>query len=210
MIKAFFLIFEPVGAWNRIGMANRKISTILAFYLLPMMLIVAVVEGYGLVAFGRARPPFGQIRTYSVQEAFQYEGAQMVLMAIVIMLSAYIVKAFGETFRSRNTYTQTFTVVAYALSPLFLLRLLDVIPTISLWVFWGMGIVLVAKTLYIGVPRIMEPDPPHAYGLFFMTALLIALATAGERAISWGYLAGKYAPVSEVIKHLLKRFHLGQ
>jgi hypothetical protein len=134
----------------------------------------------------------------------------MVLMAIVIMLSAYIVKAFGETFRSRNTYTQTFTVVAYALSPLFLLRLLDVIPTISLWVFWGMGIVLVAKTLYIGVPRIMEPDPPHAYGLFFMTALLIALATAGERAISWGYLAGKYAPVSEVIKHLLKRFHLGQ
>ncbi len=210
MIKALFLIFESEAAWNRIALAHRKLFSIIALYLAPMMLIVAMVEGYGLVKFGRARPPFGEIRTYSIQEAFQYEGAQMVLLVVVIMLCAYLIKALGETFHSRNTYTQTFTVVAYGLSPLFLLRLLDVIPTVSLWVFWALGIVLVVKVLYIGVPRIMEPDPPHAYGLFFMTSLLIVLATAAERAISWGYLAGKYAPVSEVMKHILKRFHLAQ
>lgn len=178
------------------------------------MLIVALAEGYGLVKWGRARPPFGDIKLYTLQEAVMYECTQMALMVIVILISTYLIKALGETFHGRHNYTQSFTVVAYALTPLFLVRLLDVIPTVSLWIFWGIGIVLTMKVLYTGVPRIMEPDPPHALGLYFMSALLITMVTCAERAISIGYLAGKYQPVSQVLTRItagiLHKLHLGQ
>jgi hypothetical protein len=210
MIKALFLIFEPEAAWNRIAISKRKLPFIIFLYLLPMMLIVALVEGYGLVAWGRARPPFGDIRQYTLQEAFVFEGTQMVLMVIVILLSAYLIKALGETFHSRNNYTQTLTVVAYGLSPIFLLRLLDIVPSLSLWITWALGAILVMKILYMGVPRIMEPDPPHAFGLFLMSSLLLIMITCAERFISIGYLAGKYKPVSDVIYLVLKKFHLAQ
>ena len=131
MIKAFFLIFEPGAAWDRVATARRKFSSIIAFYLLPMMLIVALVEGFALVHWGRVRLPLGEIRHYSVQEAIEFETSQMVLMVGVIILSAYFIKGLGETFHGRNNYTQTFTVVAYGLSPIFLLRLLDVVPSLS-------------------------------------------------------------------------------
>lgn len=210
MIKALFLIFEPAGSWDGIATSRRKLLTIIAFYLLPMMLIVALVEGYGLVHFGKVRPPLGEIYHFSVQDAFAFEISQMILMAGVVILSAYFIKSLGETFHGRHNYTQTFTVVAYGLSPIFLLRLLDVVPALSLWVTWAIGAALMMKILYIGVPRIMEPDPPHAFGLFLMSGLLLVLTTLAERFISIGYLTGKYQPLSEVIKHLFKKFHLGQ
>jgi len=208
MIKAFFLIFEPLGSWDRIAIARRNSFSIFAFYLLPMMLIVALVEGYGLVHWGRVRPPFGEARLYSLQDTVEFETSQMLLMGLVIVLSAYLIKSLGETFRARNSYTQAFTVVAYGLSPVFLLRLLDVVPALSLWITWALGVVLMAKILYIGVPRIMEPDPPHAFGLFMMSALLLTMITAAERFISIGYLTGKYKPLSEVLLEILKKFHL--
>jgi nitrate reductase NapE component len=208
MIKAIFLIIEPLAAWDRVATARKNLFSIFAFYLLPMMLIVALVEGYAMIHWGRVRPPLGEVRLYSLQDTIEFEISQMLLMGLVIVLSSYFIKGLGETFRARNTYVQTFTVVAYGLSPVFLLRLLDVVPGLSLWIPWAVGVVLMAKILYIGVPRIMEPDPPHAFGLFMMSALLLTMITAAERFISIGYLIGKYKPLSEILLEVLKKFHL--
>ncbi len=90
-------------------------------------------------------------------------------MGAVIALCAHMIKALSETFRGGQTYTQAFKVVIYGLSPVFLFRLLDAAPTINLWVPWVMGMMLCVKILYIGVPRVMQPDPPHAFGLFVMS-----------------------------------------
>ncbi len=135
-------------------------------------------EGVGLVKWGRWQSTLGQVKHFKVSEAVMYEALQMVLMAIVILVCAHLIKALGNTFHVRNTYASAFTVVIYGLSPVFLFRLLDVFPNLILWVPWGIGIMLTIKTLYHGVPRIMLPDPPDAFGLYFMSALLLAMVTA--------------------------------
>ena len=43
MIKAFFLIFEPSVAWERVAQSRRGMAFILFLFLLPMLLIVAGV-----------------------------------------------------------------------------------------------------------------------------------------------------------------------
>jgi hypothetical protein len=110
-----------------------------------------------------------------------------------------------DTFHVRHTYANTLTVVIYGLSPVFLLRLLDVFPTVNLWLPWAIGIMLTVKILYTGVPRIMLPDPPDAFGLYLMSALLLAMVTALERFISVGCLGGSFKPVENVISDLAAR-----
>src|SRR3954468_23904735 len=131
------------------------------------------------------------------------ETAEIDLLVLIILISTYIVKALGETFHGKHTYTQAATVVIYGLSPVFLFRLLDMLPNVNLFVPWGLGILLTVKILYYGVPRVMQPDPPHALGLYFMSSLLLAMITGAERFVSTGYLMGKYRPVSEAFARLV-------
>lgn len=205
MIKALFLIFEPEAAWNRVALSRRGIGFTVALYLLPMMLIVGVVEVFGLVKWGRWQPAMGAIKTFPMREALIYETAELLLMGVIILAGAHFIKALGDTFHVRHTYEKTLTVVIYGLSPVFLLRLLDVFPNINLWMPWAIGIMLTIKVLYTGVPRIMLPDPPDAFGLYLMSALLLAMITALERFITAGCLGGNFKPVANFISDLAAR-----
>src|ERR1035441_1862758 len=91
------------------------------------------------------------LKKFSMREAVVVETAQFLLSLIVIFTGASIIKSIGETFRGRHTYTQAFTAVAYGLSPLFLLRLLDASSGINPWVIWCIGILLSIAALYHGV-----------------------------------------------------------
>jgi hypothetical protein len=205
MIKALFLIFEPEATWNRVALSKRGIGFIVGLYLLPMMLIVGTVEVFGLVKWGRWQPALGAIKTFPVREALIYETAELLLMAVIILAGAHLIKALGDTFHVRHTYANTLTVVIYGLSPVFLFRLLDVFPTINLWLPWAVGIMLTIKVLYTGVPRIMLPDPPDAFGLYLMSALLLAMITALERFITAGCLAGSFKPVNNLVSELVTK-----
>ncbi len=207
MIKALLLIFDPINGWDRA--AKKKLSITLLFYLLPMLAIVGAAEAFGLVKWGRVQSGIlDETKFFSPGEAGISEVGQLLLIGICIPIAAYFIKALGETFHGRHNYTQTFTVVIYGLSPMFLLRLLDMIPNLSLWIPWALGIMLTAKILYHGVPRVMQPDPPHALGLYFMSVLLLAMITGAERFISIGYLTGKFRPLSGIVTDLAHKLHL--
>jgi hypothetical protein len=70
---------------------------------------------------------------------------------------------------------------------------------------WAVGIILCAAVLYHGVPRVMEPDPPHAFGLFFMSSLLLALVSGLVRLVTISYLQGKFVKLQVIISDLAAR-----
>jgi hypothetical protein len=123
----------------------------------------------------------------------------------VVFAGAKLVKSVGETFRGRHTYNQAFTAVAYGLGPLFLLRLFDTFSGISPWAPWGVGIVLSISVLYQGLPRVMEPDPSHAFGLYLMSAVLLALITGMARFVTAGYLQGEYPKLLAIVSDITAR-----
>jgi Yip1 domain len=205
MIKALFLIFEPHVAWERIAQSRRGLGFVLAFYLLPMMLIVTLVGGLGLVEWGKWQSATGRIQIFTLNEALIYETAQLLLMFLVVAVCAHLIKALGETFHGRHSYTQTFTVVAYGLSPVFLFRLLDVIPHMNPWLTWGLGVLASIVILYYGIPLVMQPDPPHAFGLYLMSCLLLIMVTGLERFLTAWYLSGHFAPLEDFVSNLAAR-----
>ena len=205
MIRALLLIFEPTGTWNRIYRARRSILFILIFFLLPLLLFTAAAEGYGLVNWGRWQGEIARLKKLSIAEAVVVESAQVLLSLLTVFVGANLIKTLGETFRGRHTHTQAFTTVAYSLSPLFLLRLMDLFSSISPWISWSIGIVLSLGALYHGMPRIMGPDPSHAFGLFFLGGLLLLLLTGAVRFVTGAYLEGKFPKLQLVVSDLASR-----
>jgi hypothetical protein len=205
MIKALLLIINPAGTWEGIFRARRSLVFVLVVYLFPLLLLASAAEGYGLVHWGKWQGEISRIKQFPIREAEVIETAQFLLALVVIFVGANMIKSIGETFHGRHTYSQTFTAVAYGLSPLFLLRLLDAFPGISPWLSWAIGIILSIAVLYHGVPRMMEPDPPHAFGLFFMSALLLALVTGLVRYATASFLEGKFPKLQVIISDLAAR-----
>lgn len=192
MIKALLLIFDTVPTWERIAASRRRWGAILVGYLLPLLLLAGAVEGSGLARWGKPRGNIPHLRPLSLTEVLVFEAVQLALSLITVFVAAKLIKSLGETFHGRHNFTQAFTVAAYGLSPLFLLRMLDAFPAVSPWLSWSIGLVLALAVLYHGLPRIMLPDPPHAFGLFLTSALLLILLTGLICFLTAWYLQGKF------------------
>jgi hypothetical protein len=202
MINALLLIFQPNLAWERIARARRSWGYLLMVYLLPVLVLNSVVEGYGLHRWGKWQGDIMRLKKFSVGEAVIFEIGQFVLSLVIVFLGAKLIKSIGETFHGRHTYSQAFAAVAYGLCPFFLLRLLDALPALPPWLTWVVGILLSIGLLYQGLPRVMEPDPPHAFGLYLMGSLLLLLTTGLARFVTAWYLAGKFTKLESLISDL--------
>ncbi len=206
MIESVLLIFDPTGSWGRIVRAQRGPLSILLRFLLPLLLVTCAIEGYGLIHWGKLQGVMSHPRTYSLGEAVLFESGQLLTSLVLVFIGAGVLKSMGGTFHARNTYHQAFTVVAYALSPFFLLRLLDAFAPISPWVSWAIGIFLALAALYHGVPQVMQPDPPQAFGLYLMTAVLMFSITGVMGFVAAWYLQGKFTKLDALISALAVRF----
>jgi hypothetical protein len=194
---------DPAGSWERIAAAQRKWFWILLIYLIPLWMIVAAAEGYGLIRWGKPRGEVSQLTPHSVAETVVFEIIQTLLFLVVVVVGAKLIKALGETFHGRHTFTQAFTVAAYGLSPMFAVHAFDVFPGISPWVTWGVGIALCISILYHGVPQVMLPDPPHAFGLYMISAVLLTLVSGLARFMTLWYLQGKLPKMEMLVQKLI-------
>lgn len=190
MIKAFFLIFEPGVAWHRIAQARRGFAFILCLYLLPMIFLATAVEGWGLARWGKWQPKFQKFKEFSTHTVVTFETIQTVLLLLMVFVSALLLLKISQTFQGRRNYLEAFTIMAYGYSPLLLLRLLDAGPLVSPWATWVIGLMLTIWILYQGIPRVMQPDPTHAFGLYFSAVFVVALTSGMARLLTALYLLG--------------------
>ena len=210
MIKALFLFFDPT-VWDRMAQARRGMGFIFASYLLPLLLVVSAVEGGGLVLWGKWQPGVGVIKRFTAGEAVLFEVTQLLLTLAVVFVCAHLVRILGETFHDRHTYAAAFTVVAYTLCPVFLLRLLDVFPMMNPLAPWAIGIVLSIWIFYQGLPRVMKPDPSHAFELYVVSSMILFSTTGLVCMLTALCLRGKvdfaHSYLGARILDLLARLH---
>ena len=203
MIECLLLIFRCETTWDRIVKARLSVWAITIKYLLPLLLITSACEGYGLVHWGKWRGLVAHLETFPAKEAVVYEITQFGLSLAAVFIASSVVESLGKTFHGRHTYTQCFTAVAYALSPLFTLRLLDAFSGVPPWLTWAIGIVLSVGILYHGLPRALLPDPPHAFGLYLMSAVMLIMITGMVRFLTAWYLSGHFESLENMILRLI-------
>ncbi|HTI98290.1 MAG TPA: Yip1 family protein [Dongiaceae bacterium] len=178
MIKALLFIFDSAATWERVVEAKRSFFTIFVIYVIPLLVLTTAVETYGLVHIGRRTG--GEVeKTVRIlpEPAMRYEAVQLGLSLVALFMGAQIIHMIGKSFHGRQTFTQAFTVVAYALGPLFTLRVLNAFPQMPPGLTWVVGIALTISVMYQGIPRVMLPDLTHSLGLFLLSALTLILIT---------------------------------
>ena len=206
MIKALLLVFYPAATWDAIVAAKREWPRILVVYLLPLWLIAFVAEGWGLIHWGKPRGLILQTKLFSNSEALIFEILQLILEIAIVVVGAKVIKSLGDTFHGRHTLTQTLTVTAYGLGPYFALRVLDIFPGVSGWAYWAtwtLGILCCFAVLYHGIPRVMQPDPPHAFGLYLTSSVLLTMISGLARFLTYSFLAGKFGKLDTLISKII-------
>jgi len=178
MIRAFMLIFDGSGTWEKIDQEKQPVGRIFFQFVLPLLLLTSVVEGWGLMRLGEDRGREVDKRVLIQQEVVvRYELTQIALSLLIVFGGAVALKQIGASFHRRHSYTECFTTLAYSLSPLYLVRLLDAVPVINTWVCWGIGALLMIALLYGGIPHVMKPDPSNALGLYMFCSILLMAVT---------------------------------
>jgi hypothetical protein len=174
MIKALLLILAPAGTWERIARARRSVGFILFIYLAPTIALSLVIE---LAGHNYLVPRFADQGAKIIPRdiALKYAAIQFGAGMLVVNLLAPIIQLCSKTFHSRNTFTQCFTVAAYALGPFYLFHIFDAIPILSPWITFAVGIFFSFGSLYHAVPQVLKPDPPHAFGLFLMSGFVLTM-----------------------------------
>ena len=175
MIKALLLIFEPCATWDKIAQARRSFLFVFAAYLTPMIVLSVAAEIAGLHLLGRRDEFSGDIRQIPQRLLIHYGLAQLVLGFAFVLIGARVMRGLGDTFHSRHKFPDCFRLVAYAFSPVFLIRMLDGFPWMNPWASLAIGLVLAWSLLYPGVPRLLEPDPPQAFGLYLSSGVTITV-----------------------------------
>lgn len=207
MIKVFFLIFEPAVAWDRIAQARRGFAYITAVHLLPLILLGSAFEAWGLGRHGKWQPKFQMYKDFSRPDIISFETIQILLFLAVVFVSAFLVYKISQTFQDRLTFLQAFTTIAYGFSPMFLLHFLDASAAMHPIVPWLTGMGFVIWILYQGIPRVMQPDPTHAFGVYLSTTMVVILTSGLARLITGMYLIGfmdfQHSWLSRRIAHLL-------
>ena len=201
MIKALLLLVRPVQTWDGIDRSNRGIGYILLVHLLPLILLTSIAEGYGLMHWGKKQKgEMPVLKHYELKEVIVVETAHSLLLLGMVFLGAYAAKSYAGTFHRRHTYRHAFTAVAYGCAPLIAMRLGDLSSWLNPWIPWSVGMVLTIAVLYHGLPCILKPDPPHAFGLFFMTSLTLAVINAMLRLVTAYYLMGRFPALEGTIR----------
>ena len=207
MIKVFFLIFEPNVAWEKIAQARRGYFWITVTHLLPLILVGTALESWGLHKSGKWQPWLQFYKRFSTQEIINFEIIQFVLLFAVVIASAVLIYKISQTLQDRLTFLQAYTTTAYGFSPLLLLHCADASADIPPYVTWPIGMALVIWILYQGIPRVMQPDPTHAFGVYLSATIVVILTSGLARLITAMYLLGyvdlQHSWLSHKISHIV-------
>jgi hypothetical protein len=204
MIKALLLIIRPVQTWNGIDVANRSIAYVLCLHLLPLILLTSAIEGYGLMHWGKAhRGEMNFIKKYELKEVIVIETIQSVVFLGLAFLMALATKNYAATFHRRTSYRHAFTAIAFGLSPLLTMRAADLSATLLPWVPWAIGMVLTVSVLYLGLPCLLKPDPPHAFGLYVMTSFTLVVIFGLWRLLTWQFFLGRFPALEKLLASLI-------
>ena len=207
MIKVFFLIAEPGMAWEKIAQARRGFWYITIVQLLPLIILSTAFETWGLHQHGKWQAHYGMMKTFSDEEVITFGIIQFVLLFAVVFASAVLVYKISQTFQERLTFLQAFTTVAYGLGPMLLVRFLDYGASVHPAVTWMLGLALTMWILYQGIPRVMKPDPTHAFGVY-LSAMIVVILTSGLARLMTamyvlGYMDLEHSWLSRRITHLI-------
>jgi hypothetical protein len=191
VLLGLLLIFAPEKAWQRIERANRHPVWILVVSLFPLMVASALAEGYSLIHWGDQGGTVDGKILYPQPLVVQFETFRFVLDVLIVLIGSKLVQWIGSGFTLELPYQQCFRVVAYGITPIFLVRFLDAIPMLPTWICLAIAVFLILHVTYEGIAFILKPSPTKGFGLYLVCAMGLVSLTIMAHGVAYMSLRQK-------------------
>jgi hypothetical protein len=179
--RALNIVTKPADEWQTIAPEHYSAGELITGYVLPLAAIPAICGFIGQSFIGISLPIVGMIRIGLVRGL---AGAimQLVIAVVSCYLSAIVVEKLAPTFKSRGTTIDALKLVVFAMTPMWLAGVLNIIPALGLLaVFAGFYAVYL---FYLGLPVIMSTPSSQVIPYMVVSALVILVISAILGAIS--------------------------
>lgn len=180
MIRVFQLFFLPGIAWEKIALNRQKILTTALLYLVPLVLLAVLLDGYALKLWGM-RPLSGDAAThYNMPEIIRFELIHAGILVAMVLAAAVVVQWLAESFQVRTDFAICFNLAVFGFTPVFIAHMLGIVPFLNGWITAGLGMCGCAYVLYQGVGAVLQPEQTKGFGLYILCVITFVLMTAME------------------------------
>jgi len=168
--RARNILLTPQNEWPFIGAEKAGHVQILQSWLLPLSLIPAVASfiGYGFIGHSVGRFQVAASLSLGLRQAL----LQLAVTIVGAYLTAFIINALAEKYKSEKNLDQAFALIAYSYTPACLSGIFHIIP--SLAIIGSLVGLYSLYLLYIGLPSMMKTPPEKNTG-YFVVSLLCAI-----------------------------------
>jgi len=183
MFLVLQILFDPQSGWRRAVTSGRSVRRTLILHLLPLLLVGCVVEGFGIVMWGKPAGDFGGRQTFELGKVMPFEVCHAFAGLVVVLVCAFMLVMMASTFQRRQRFSRVLVVCVFSLGPVFLARIADAFPSINPWLSWGVAALVTVAFLYQGLPRVLHIDPAHAMGLYVSASVAVVLVSGVARVL---------------------------
>jgi len=137
--RFFSIIFKPTKAWESIYSDNESIKDTRNSYLLPLLILVTIFTFLGSLLFTDKEMKI----IFSIFVSLKYLGT----LLFVVYASAWIHKEITFALDLGKSFTFSFRIIVYSLTPLFIclsisnlfesLIFADILALYGLYIFWA-------------------------------------------------------------------------
>jgi len=172
--KVVGILTKPADEWREIAAGPSTVEGLIRGYVAPLAAIPAVCAWIGFSLIGISVPLFGLYRIGFVR-GLVAEIVSWVFTIAAVWLDAIIIEKLAPTFQSHGGTTQAMKLVAYAMTPVWLAGVLNLVPVLS--PLQLIAALYAIYLFYLGLPPVMKTPSDKVIPYMLVSAIVIILVT---------------------------------
>lgn len=187
------ILLHPLATWDVIAGEEVGVGELYRAYVAPLAAIPALCGALAILGSGGVRI-FGIRLMPSIGAIIGEMLGRYVLTLLGVYGLALVLDALAPRFGGQPSRTQAFKLAAYSGTAAWVAGVFLLLPAVGGLVAF-LGGLYSLYLLYLGLPKLMQPEPSRAMPYYFVT-LALAFLFMVLTVIATSYLSGLGGPVT--------------
>jgi hypothetical protein len=165
------ILTKPADEWRTIAAEPATVEGLLREYAAPLAAIPAIAQFIGFSVIGLPIPVLGGAIRIGFVRSFANAVVSWVLALVGAWLAAVVIEKLAPTFQSRGNTAQALKLVVYAMTPVWVAGVLNLVPALSVLII--IAALYAIYLFYLGLPPIMSTPSDKVIPYMAVSALVI-------------------------------------
>jgi hypothetical protein len=168
------ILTRPAEEWRIIAAEPADVAGLLRDYAAPLAAIPAICRFIGFTLIGVSVPLLGTYRT-GIVSGFVGAVVSWVMALVGAWIAAIVVEKLAPTFQSRGDTVQAMKLVVYAMTPVWVAGVLNIIPALSVLVL--LAALYAVYLFYLGLPVLMNTPSNQVIPYMVVAAIVVIIVS---------------------------------